>query len=72
MSVTLDPGALSNPMPKPWVVGVIVIVLVLSPSVAQIADAYANTPALASVVAALGTAAAYRNHGNRTCPPVAR
>ncbi len=59
MSVTLNSGALSNPMPKPWIVGVVVIVLVLSRSAAQIADAYASALALTSALAGLGTAAAY-------------
>jgi hypothetical protein len=62
MSVTLNSGVLSNPMPKPWVVGVIVIVLVLSRSAAQMADAYASALALTSALAGLGTAAAYRSH----------
>lgn len=66
MSVTLKPGALSNPMLKPWVVGVIVIVLVVSRTATQIADAYASALALTSALAGLCTAAAYRSHCNRT------
>lgn len=66
MSFTFSPGVLSNPMPRTWVIGVIVIVLVLSPSAAQVADAYASALALTSALAGLGTAAAYRNRGNRT------
>ncbi|GGU75877.1 hypothetical protein GCM10010275_07800 [Streptomyces litmocidini] len=62
MSVTLNPGALSNPMPKPWIVGVVIIVLVLSRPAAQIADAYASALALTSALAGLGTAATYRSH----------
>ncbi|MFB6663497.1 hypothetical protein ACFCXL_16925 [[Kitasatospora] papulosa] len=46
--------------------------LLLSPSVAQIADVYATAFALASVVAGIGTASVYRNNDNRTWLPVAR
>lgn len=62
MSVTLIPGTLSNPMRRPWVVGVIVIVLVLSRPAAQIADAYTSALALTSALTGLCTAAAYRSH----------
>ncbi|MFD0380662.1 hypothetical protein [Streptomyces sp. NPDC127112] len=59
MSVALSPWDLSNPVSKPWVVAVVVLVLILYPAPAQVVGVYADVMA---VIAALGsTAAMYRN-----------
>ncbi|PBC83436.1 hypothetical protein SAMN05216511_3819 [Streptomyces sp. KS_16] len=62
MSVLYALGSLSNLGSRPWVVAVILILVITWSPVAQVANAYANAVALATLVGAgCGTAAKYRS-----------
>ncbi|GHF42396.1 hypothetical protein GCM10010218_24420 [Streptomyces mashuensis] len=65
MSFACTPGELSNPVARPWVVTVIVIVLLGWPRAADVAGAYADAVALTTFVAAGGAAARWRPKARR-------
>lgn len=58
VSVTVAPWGLSNPMPRPWVITVIVLVLIAWNPVGQIASAYADAVVVVGLLAACGGTAA--------------
>lgn len=64
MSVAFPPTCVSNPMRKPWVTA-IVIVIVLVPAAAQVVSALVDAVALVALLGGVGTAAVYRNQGNQ-------
>ncbi|MBW5483736.1 hypothetical protein [Streptomyces bambusae] len=65
MSVALPYRDLSNPMRKSWVIAVIVV-LVLFPASAQALSTFTDAVSCLVALGGAGTAAAYRNHRNRT------
>ncbi|MEU4043418.1 hypothetical protein ACK389_19850 [Streptomyces antibioticus] len=46
MSVTLTPWGLSNPILKPWVITVLVVIVITWSAVADVVSAYADVVAL--------------------------
>lgn len=65
MSLPLAERCVSNPRQQLAVITVIVLVVLASPTWAEIVGAYADAAAfLALVLAVGGTAAKYRNHSN--------
>ncbi|WP_158678795.1 hypothetical protein [Streptomyces sp. Tu6071] len=72
MSLPLAERCVSNPRRQLIAITVIVVIMLASPSWAEIVGAYADAGALLALfIAASGTAAKYRNHSNplRTASP---
>lgn len=64
MSVACTPGDLSNALPRPWVITVIVVVLISWREASEVVGAYVDAMALAALAMGASSAAAkYRNRG---------
>lgn len=65
MSVSAAPQEISNPSLRPWVITVIVVIVLASPTWAKVVGAYADAGSTLTLLLALsGTAAKYRDHSS--------
>jgi hypothetical protein len=68
MSLSLALRDLSNPVVRPWLITVVIIVLVCCKTAANIASVYADATALVAGLLVSSTAAKYSNLSNRPRP----
>jgi hypothetical protein len=71
VSFTRAPGDLSNLGPRPWMITVIAILIVVWRPFAEAVSAYADAVSVGALIVGCGTAVKYRNLRGRPCSPAA-